>query len=152
MPTPPQPGLAGVVVLLQQLNAALQGMKGGQAGGAPSPISVAPADISQLVSLLQVIQGQSGAGLGPVNGALGQTIGNLLNGKKSAIGIAGATTTAILHNADALTGSAALAPLTNALGLVGGSGTFLPLFLAMTAWGFLGKMEKWSQPGATPPS
>ena len=31
------------------------------------------------------------------------------------------------------------------------SGYALPIFLAMTAWGVLGKMEKWSQAAAQTP-
>jgi hypothetical protein len=83
--------------------------------------------------------------LGPVNGALGQTIGNLLNGKKSAVGIIGAMLTGIL-------GGAAGAPDVSVLGkvvalspaLFGSGGALLPVFLAIAAWGGLGKLEKWT--------
>jgi hypothetical protein len=76
--------------------------------------------------------------LGPVNGALGQTIGNLLNGSKSAIGILGALAVQ-LGQAPGLAGlvpsalGTAIAPYAT------------PIFLALTAWGFLGKMEKFAQ-------
>ena len=84
--------------------------------------------------------------LGPVNGALGQTIGNLLNGRKSAIGIIGAAATGILSGAPTTTAIGKLAAdVAPDLFLSAGSGSvFLPLFLAMTAWGVLGKMEKWA--------
>ncbi|QRG04687.1 hypothetical protein EZH22_16080 [Xanthobacter dioxanivorans] len=81
--------------------------------------------------------------LGTVNGALGQTIGRLLNGKKSAIGIIGSLAAGLMEAvpqiAPALAGPAAT--------LLPGIGSVaLPVFLAMTAWGFLGKMEKWTGP------
>ena len=87
--------------------------------------------------------------LGQVNGALGQTIGNLLNGKKTAIGLLGAVATPLLTQASTTTALApVLALLTPAAGL---SGFPLPIFLGLTAWGVLGKMEKWSQGTAPPP-
>jgi hypothetical protein len=84
----------------------------------------------------------SGGGLGPVNGALGQTVGNLLDGKKSAIGITGAMVTAVLQ---------AVGPsLSASLPLVGdfaGLGSAaMPILLAIAAWGALGKLEKWLTP------
>lgn len=76
--------------------------------------------------------------LTPVNGALGEGIGRLLDGKKSAIGIIGALLTQIMPQpvVDVLktTLPAALVPAT--------SGPLLAIFLAMTAWGALGKVEK----------
>ena len=87
--------------------------------------------------------------LGQVNGALGQTIGNLLNGKKTALGLLGAVATPLLTQASTSTALApVLAMLTPAAGL---SGFALPIFLGLTAWGVLGKMEKWSQ-GTAPPA
>ena len=87
-----------------------------------------------------------GAGLGPVNGALGQTIGHLLNGKKSALGIIGAVATQILAQVPATTGlGQVLAQLTPAFGL---SPYTMPIFLGLTAWGALGKLEKWTAAAA----
>ena len=85
--------------------------------------------------------------LGQVNGALGETLGNMLNGKKTAIGITGAMLTSMLSQVPPGTGlGQVLTMLTPSAGL----GPYaIPIFLAMTAWGALGKMEKWSQ-GATP--
>jgi hypothetical protein len=81
--------------------------------------------------------------LGPVNGALGETIGNLLNGKKAGIGITGAMLTSVLSQVPPGTGlGQVLTMLTPSAGL---SPYTMPIFLAMTAWGALGKMEKWSQ-------
>jgi hypothetical protein len=79
--------------------------------------------------------------LGPVNGALGETIGKLLNGKKTAIGAIGGLLTSLMSTplfADGI-GKAvvALAP--------GLSQFALPIFLALTGWGVLGKLEKWAQ-------
>lgn len=83
-----------------------------------------------------------GAVLGPVNGALGQTIGQLLSGKKSAIGIIGAVATQILSQVPLNTGlGQVLAQLTPAFGL---SPYTMPIFIGLTAWGALGKFEKWN--------
>ena len=85
--------------------------------------------------------------LGQVNGALGQTIGNMLDGKKSAIGIIGAVLTSVLQSTGPDLPLSKIIPLiTSSTGL---GSVAMPLFVALTAWGFLGKMEKWSQ-GATP--
>lgn len=74
-----------------------------------------------------------------MNGALGETVGKLLNGKKTAIGIGGSLATTLLAQWPALSG-----PLSTALGL-GSTAVapfMLPIFLAITGWGMLGKMEK----------
>jgi hypothetical protein len=87
--------------------------------------------------------------LGQVNGALGETLGNLLNGKKTAIGLIGAVLTSVLHQVPAGTGLGdVIAMLTPATGL---SGYTMPVFLGLTAWGVLGKFEKWAQGTAPPP-
>jgi hypothetical protein len=93
--------------------------------------------------------------LGQVNGALGQTIGDLLNGKKTAMGTIGALLTSLLSafssGGMAETGIGKLLALaTPAAGL---SQFAMPIFLAIAAWGVLGKLEKWAQgqvPVSTP--
>src|SRR5262249_19014688 len=89
--------------------------------------------------------------LGQVNGALGQTIGNLLNGKKTAIGVICALATSLLGNVPWASGGVGQIIATALPAAAGLSGYALPLFLAMTAWGVLGKMEKWSQMAAQTP-
>jgi hypothetical protein len=75
------------------------------------------------------------------------TLGNLLNGKKSAIGIIGALLTSVLSQVPASSGlGQVLTMITPAAGL---SPYTMPIFLALTVWGVLGKMEKWTQ-GTTP--
>ena len=76
-----------------------------------------------------------------MNGALGETIGNLLNGKKTAIGIVGSLITSVLAGVTSSPNAGGLAGL---LGIVatavpGLSTVTGPLFLAMTVWGVLGK-------------
>lgn len=83
-----------------------------------------------------------------VNGALGQTIGNLLDGKKSAIGVIGALITAVLQNAGPTASLHDIVTVISEGGTLGG--VAMPLFVAMTAWGVLRKMEKWAQ-GTAPP-
>ncbi|MFC6744674.1 peptidoglycan-binding protein [Methylobacterium persicinum] len=88
--------------------------------------------------------------LGQVNGALGQTIGRLLDGKKSAIGIIGAVATQILAQVPPTTGlGQVIAQLTPAFGL---SPYTMPIFLGLSAWGVLGKLEKWADATAKPAS
>lgn len=88
----------------------------------------------------------------PVNNALGTTIGSLLDGKKTAIGTLGALATSLLSAATTVPPGApagtmtavgqVLAPLVPAAGL---SGFTMPVFLALAAWGLMGKMEKWTK-------
>jgi hypothetical protein len=88
--------------------------------------------------------------LGQVNGALGDTLGNILDGKKTAIGLIGSLLTAELSQVPQGTGlGQVLEHLTPSGGL---SQYALPLFLAMAGWGTLGKLEKWSQGTAPPPA
>lgn len=109
-----------------------------------------------LVSAILLPGQAKDAPLGPVNGALGQTIGNLLDGKKSAIGIGGAIITQLLSKLATSTGvsgdltavGTALSNITPATGL---SSFAMPLFLGLAAWGFLGKLEKWNQGTPTIP-
>jgi lysozyme family protein/peptidoglycan hydrolase-like protein with peptidoglycan-binding domain len=112
------------------------------AAGAPSA-----AQLKQVIDMITAVGGKAEQGLGQVNGALGETIGNLLNGKKTAMGIGGSLITSLLA---AITSSPNAGGLAGLLGTVatsvpGLSQFALPIFLAMTAWGVLGKFEKWSQ-------
>ena len=113
----------------------------------PSTPGAAPdqQQMQKILDFLGVILGSTGK-LGPVNGALGQTIGNLLDGKKSAIGIIGGVVTAVLQ---AVGPSLPAALSTGLIGAFPLGQVLLPIFLALTAWGALGKMEKWS--GASAP-
>lgn len=136
--------LQQVIVLLQSANASQT------ATPQPQP-QAQPAD--QLKNIADLINAILNPGaktdqpppLGQVNGALGQTIGNALNGRKTAIGVIGSLLATVLPNIPGL--SSALTPAVLAGTPI--APVALPIFLAMTAWGFLGKMEKWS--GASPP-
>lgn len=85
--------------------------------------------------------------LTPINNMLGETVGNLLNGRKTAIGVIGSLLfgllggtsgepTAIAQNAGSV-----LSPLLTTLG--GASPIALPVLAATTLWGLLGKVDKW---------
>lgn len=136
-------------VLLQQVLALLQNVNTQPKPGT-TPAAAQPADqLRKVVEIINAIIAPGGQPLGPVNGALGQTLGNLLNGKKSGIGILGALVTALLSQVPAGSGlGQILALLTPASGL---SGFAMPIFLALAAWGVLGKLEKWTQGGSVPP-
>ena len=136
----PQPDLG---TLLQQLLALGQTLTTPATPSAGATPAQAQDQVKQIVGVLNAFLGAVGGqtstpGLGQVNGALGQTIGNLLNGNKSAIGIIGALATQLLPL------------LGTTLPLIGSTAGFgqiaLPVFLAIAAWGVLGKFEKWLQP------
>ena len=133
-----------------------QAMKGQSPTLPAGPLT--PAQLQDQLSLLRdflntLSVSASKAGLpklGQVNGALGQTIGNLLDGKKTAIGVTGALLTSLLTEASSGTGGFANALTQLASGVPGLSGYAMPIFLALSAWGVLGKLEKWAQ--AAPPA
>jgi hypothetical protein len=123
--------------------------------GPVTPTSSAPVDqLKQVVDLLGTFLNRDGKPvLGQVNGALGETIGKMLDGKKTALGIGGSLITALLSSVTASPNAGGLAGLLGTLvSAVPGLGQFaMPISLALTAWGVLGKMEKWAQGTAPPP-
>lgn len=123
--------------------------------GTTAPTNPTPVDqLKPVLDLLGVLLNKDGKPvLGQVNGALGETIGNLLNGKKTALGIGGSLITALLSAVTASPNAGGLAGLfgTIASAVPGLSQFALPISLALTAWGVLGKMEKWAQGTAPPP-
>ena len=123
--------------------------------GPVTPTNPAPVDqLKQVVDLLGTLLNRDGKPmLGQVNGALGETIGKLLDGKKTALGIGGSVLTALLSSVTASPNAGGLAGLLGTLvSAVPGLGQFaMPISLALTAWGVLGKMEKWAQGTAPPP-
>lgn len=113
----------------------------------PPPATATDDPMAKIIDLIANIIAPAITGkppLGQVNGALGQTIGNALDGKKTAIGIFGSLISTLLP---ALAPAAGGGLLSSILPAVGASvpQIGLPIFLAMTAWGILGKIEKWSQ-------
>jgi hypothetical protein len=139
MPTP----ATDLSAVLQQVLVLLQTLQKPQpTPTVPTPPSgqLTPENIKKILDIVTALSGGAEK-LGPVNGALGQTVGELINGKKTALGIGGSLVTTLLAQWPALSG-----PLSTALGL-GSTAVapfMLPIFLALTAWGVLGKMEKWS--------
>ena len=80
---------------------------------------------------------------GPVTNALGKTIGGLLNGKKTAIGVIGTLVTQIFGSAEE--GSMLAELVEKGLPLLAGTGgTFSPIFIIIMLWGALSKVEKWN--------
>jgi uncharacterized protein (TIGR02594 family) len=100
-----------------------------------------------------------------VNGALGQTVGNMLNGRKTAIGAIGllATTLLPVFFPQLAPIAAVIKPAVGAAAVAAGNATNViepasvhaqswggiitdvaqPLFAALTGWGVLGKFDKW---------
>ncbi|MFT4118739.1 peptidoglycan-binding protein [Bradyrhizobium sp.] len=124
-------------------------------GTATTPTSPVPVDqLKQVVDLLSTLLNKDNKPvLGQVNGALGETIGKLLDGKKTALGIGGSLITALLSAVTASPNAGGLAGLfgTIASAVPGLSQFAMPISLALTAWGVLGKLEKWAQGTAPPP-
>jgi len=144
-----------VASVIQQILGLLQSIQTQQTtapqtstGGTPQQVSTD--DIKKALDAIAALLGKSNE-LGQVNGALGQTIGDLLNGKKTAIGVIGSLITYLF--APGAGGASILSGLigTALPGLAAFSGPAFPIFLAIAAWGILGKFEKWSQNG-TPPA
>ncbi|MEK9284841.1 MULTISPECIES: peptidoglycan-binding protein [unclassified Bradyrhizobium] len=123
--------------------------------GTVSPTNAAPVDqLKQVVEVLgTLLNGNGKPVLGQVNGALGETIGKLLDGRKTALGIGGTLITALLSAVTASPNAGGLAGLFGTIvSAVPGLGQFaMPIFLALSAWGVLGKLEKWAQGTAPPP-
>jgi len=163
MPTLPVPA-NDLTRTLQQVGSILQKLNINAAPVSATPISMAPPQdqAAQLQKILDFVGGlinpsDKSAPLGQVNGALGETIGSLLNGKKTAIGVIGSLLTAWLSSVPALPAGATPSGILGLLQFVAGSvpglsGFTMPLFLALTAWGALGKIEKWAQGTAPPPT
>ena len=142
--TPPAGGQPDIATLIAEALKVFQslGGPGGQQPPATGGTAAAPDQVQQFIKILGALIGDFGGqkGLGQVNGALGSTIGNLLDGKKSAIGIIGSVLTAVLHFAGPALPTALTAAIGPALPAI------LPIFLGIGAWGVLGKFEKWLPP------
>jgi hypothetical protein len=153
-PTPTRmPGPDDISTLLERLLPLIEKLQGPRAPTAIPADLQQPEQLRKALDLIKTILVPGADGkpppLGQVNGALGQTIGNLLNGKKTAIGLLGAVITPMLTQASATT---ALGPILAMLTPAAGLAPFtLPIFLGLTAWGVLGKMEKWSHGTAPRP-
>ncbi|WP_369719690.1 peptidoglycan-binding protein [Bradyrhizobium sp. LLZ17] len=145
-----QPAANNAVSVLERLFSLVSNSAPAPGTAAANP--VATDQLKQVVDLLSGLLSNKPV-LGQVNGALGDTIGNLLNGKKTAIGIGGSLITALLSAVTASPNAGGLAGLfgTIASAVPGLSQFALPISLALTAWGVLGKMEKWAQGTAPPP-
>jgi Putative peptidoglycan binding domain len=148
---PPAP--ADILVWLERLVTLIEKLQGQRTAPGPSPGPQQAEQFRKAIELLTAILAPGNDGksqpLGQVNGALGETLGNLLNGNKTAIGLLGAVLTSVLHQVPSGTGLGdVIAMLTPATGL---SGYTMPVFLGLAAWGVLGKFEKWAQGTAPPP-
>lgn len=133
--------IAAIAEAVRRLEQQILGVTGaGTADNAVTPILTQVQEIDSAIKSLS----QAKAPLTPVNAALGQTIGSLLNGKKSVIGIFGALAAALASGAPAGGPAAQMSGAVTSLlpFLTGASGPLLPVFIALTAWGFLGKVEK----------
>jgi uncharacterized protein (TIGR02594 family) len=154
-PTPaptPAPSHANLATVIQQTIALIKTIETVRSQPADSTPPQSNDQIQDFINLLAALahlasgksRDPSQATLGPVNGALGQTFGKLLDGKKTAIGTIGALLTALVANVPAGTAVAdILAKITPYA---------MPIFLALAAWGVLGKFEKWAHNTPPPPS
>ena len=92
-----------VAALLERLLPLVERLQGQRATTAGAPGAQQPEQLRKALDLIRTILVPGADGkplpLGQVNGALGQTIGNLLNGKKTALGLLGAVATPLLTQA-----------------------------------------------------
>jgi peptidoglycan L-alanyl-D-glutamate endopeptidase CwlK len=154
VPAPlPVPGTGQTQDVLAAFAAFLAALRNSRLPRQDGDRQVAPADmLAKLRDAITAVEG--GSGLGPVNGALGEPIGKLLNGYKSTAGILGTMLTGMLSPTVAAKaeGTAVLikpelVKLLPALEpMMAFSPTLQPVFIALTIWGALGKAEKWLQP------
>jgi lysozyme family protein/peptidoglycan hydrolase-like protein with peptidoglycan-binding domain len=137
--------------LLEQLMALAQNTQAqGTATTAPNSAQLAD-QLRRATDSLVTILADKSPPLGQVNGALGQTLGNFLDGKKTAIGLIGSLLTSELSQMPAGSGLGQIVTTLTPAVAAGLSPYAMPIFLALTAWGVLGKMEKWAQGTAPPP-
>jgi hypothetical protein len=153
VPAPIPSAPSDIIALLERLVILIEKLKAQRPMMEPSAGGSQTERLRRTVELLSAILSPGTAAktqpIGQVNGAVGDTIGKLLNGKKTAIGILGAVITPILSHVPSGTGlGQVLGMLTPAAGL---SPFAMPIFLGLAAWGVLGKMEKWAQGTAPPP-
>jgi peptidoglycan hydrolase-like protein with peptidoglycan-binding domain len=154
-PNNPAPAAGDPINLLERLLTLVN--KTGAVPGTTKPgaPNAAPVDqLKQVIDLLGALLNKDGKPvLGQVNGALGETIGKLLDGKKTALGLGGSVLTALLSSVTASPNAGGIAGLLGTIvSAVPGLGQFaMPISLALTAWGMLGKLEKWAQGTAPPP-
>jgi uncharacterized protein (TIGR02594 family) len=128
--------LSEIIVLLQRSNQGIQ---------PTAPVAPLEDRLRAMLSVLREatskptpIASDGKEPLTPINAALGETVGRALNGWKTAIGIVGATATSVLGSAPSGTVidvAAKAVPI-----LAGGPAT--PIFMALGAWGALGRIEK----------
>ncbi len=131
---------------LSVIKGLLDGLKGVIPSGSSTPAPTTTPDQQQIQKILDLLKAVLGnQGLGPVNGALGGTIGNLLDGKKSAIGIIGSVLSGMMATSTTTSAASILPSIIGTSTLIPGLGQIaLPIFLGMTIWGALGKIEKWN--------
>ncbi|RXT48938.1 peptidoglycan-binding protein [Bradyrhizobium betae] len=154
-PNNPAPAAGDPINLLERLLTLVN--KTGTAPGTTTPGAPSKARVDQLkqvIDLVGALLNKDGKPvLGQVNGALGETVGKLLDGKKTALGLGGSVLTALLSSVTASPNAGGIAGLLGTIvSAVPGLGQFaMPISLALTAWGVLGKLEKWAQGTAPPP-
>ncbi|EJN14581.1 hypothetical protein PMI42_01871 [Bradyrhizobium sp. YR681] len=149
------PAASDPINMIERLLAVVNKTSAGPGTTTPSAPNTAPVDqLKQVIGLVSALLNNDGKPvLGQVNGALGDTIGKLLDGKKTALGLGSSVLTALLSSVTASPNAGGLAGLLGTIvSAVPGLGQFaMPISLALTAWGVLGKMEKWAQGTAPPP-
>ena len=146
---------AKLTAVVSAIETLVGGKEAAKAGDTTPPVTVATEDgktdaegLAVLIAVLQQIQaaraGKTAAADGeppltPVNAALGETLGKMLNGKKTVLGTIGLLATTLLPPLQAVIPG--LAPVSAA---VSAAAPFLaPLFSALAGWGALGKIDKW---------
>ncbi|MEP1208128.1 MAG: lysozyme [Rhizobiaceae bacterium] len=161
-----QKELLEVVTTIVQLSDRIRQLRNGKSEGAADSPSDKKTDVDDVLkSLLGTLTGEpvnppkpepQPEELTPVNAALGDTIGRALDGRKTGLGIIGLLGATVLPIFFPQL-EPAVAAAKSVIGAVGdaGAGTdgmttgqsiiaaAKPLFISLTGWGGLGKIEKW---------
>ncbi|MGF6229949.1 peptidoglycan L-alanyl-D-glutamate endopeptidase CwlK [Inquilinus ginsengisoli] len=105
----------------------------------PSAASILNPDFTRPSPVVDPPPPDNGQPLTSVNAALGQTVGRLLDGRKTAIGLVATLLTAV---APSWATSLGLPPIDEHT-VTSWASAIQPFAVALTGWGFLGKLQKW---------
>ena len=141
MPQPGKPDILPVLLLLLSLIEKRRKAEGKSDAG----------EFEIIRKVLEQLRGAKPAEpppLTPINAALGNAIGQPLNGRKTGIGVLGLLATSLLptlfpENGEAIVKAFDLGAADGAEKLANGTSVLHGIFGALAGWGVLGKAEKW---------
>ena len=141
-----------LIALLTALASALQpAARATPISNPPAPDQGLEPDLAQAFErlALAIETARAGrSGLTPVNRAMGETLGRMLDGRKTGLGVVGLLASLILPAL--AVPFPALEPVADVL--IRSGDIIVPVLSALTGWGILGKLDKWTALLANRPS